>query len=341
MAREEQRRGAGKKTIAKRVEKATAFRDKLAALEDQKTRIEAVRMARALALAGLPKRRTDERDIVRTMRLGKDYWLRVMHSARRGNLLPYGQDRFVLAGVQHLALEQDSPVVFFHKVSQLLDMFGIDANGRSLRVLRERFQRISALSIHLTIAETEAELDEENAIEQIFVIRKHVLPSRAELEAERAGQINLPRIFDDPDLNDSPYGAALSDDFWNVLKESSKQLIVPLDLLKMFIDRPTGWDYACFLVARCGSAKSSSVVPHEALMALFKDSPGEPDRNVVTRLKRYHDEVRLATGGRLNAEFFEDKPGRSKGGRPPKRWSLKVAPSSSLISKKILPLSKP
>ena len=44
-------------------------------------------------------------------------------------------------------------------------------------------------------------------------------------------------------------------------------------------------------------------MPHEALMALFKDSPTEAERAVVKRLKAYHKEIRIATGGRLRAEF--------------------------------------
>lgn len=337
------KRGAGAKagtaTLAKRANSAIDFSEQLDAADERKFRIETIRMARAIAMAGLPKRPTAERDLVRTLRLGGDLWLRVTHSTTRGNRLPYGEDRFVLAGIQHLAIEAASPVVFFEKVGQLLEMFDIDQNGRSLRVLRDRFERIAGLSVHLAYARTQEDLDNCPAVEQVFVIRKYALPSRKDLEAEKAGQLTFPKILDDPELNDSPYGVVLSEDFWSVLQETKNRLLMPLDLLKLFIDRPTGWDYACFLVARCGSARSASVVPHEALISLFRDSPKEADRHVIRRLKRYHEEIRVATGGRLSATFFEDEPARvARRGRPKKRWSLRVAPSSSLLGKKLLAL---
>jgi len=327
----------GRKTVVKRARAITDFSERLIAAEERRVGIETIRMARAIALAGLPKRPTNARDLVRTLRIGKELWLRVTYSTKANKRLPYGQDRFVLAGIQHLAIEQGSPAVLFERAGELLAMFGINQDGRSLHALRERFNRLAGLSIHLEFADTEEQLDRAPFGSQVFVIHTYKLPTRHELKADESGLVPLPKMFGIPELDDMPYGVLLSQDFWAMLQESKNRLIMPLDLLKLFIDRPTGWDYACFLVARCGSARTSSVVPHEAIISLFKDNPKDNDRRIIPRLKRYHEEIRLATGGRLNAEFFEDTPLRNpKGGRPKKRWSLRVAPSRSLIGKKVI-----
>jgi len=310
------------KTIAKRAGRVVELKDYL----DESRRIEAIKTARALALAGLPKKRTDKTQLSRTMRIGKEMWLRVTYGATEGNELPFGEDRFVLAGIQHLAIKSDSPIVLFERVGQLLETFGLAEDGHTLALLRQRFKRLSGLSVMLLFGKTEEELEEGVAGEQLFIIRKFALPTRADLRSEKAGQLQLSDVH--------PYGVVLSGDFWEYLSETSNRLIVPLELLKLFIDRPTGWDYLCFLVARCGAAKRPSEVPHEALMSLFRDSDVEADRAVIRRLLAYHREIMLATGGRLNADLVEKGHFPTTGrGRPKKRWVLKVRPSKSLLSR--------
>jgi len=44
-----------------------------------------------------------------------------------------------------------------------------------------------------------------------------------------------------------------------------------------------------------------------------------------------HQEIMDTTGGRLNASLVEAQPLRSTGGRPRKRWALKVGPSQPIV----------
>ena len=309
-------------TLRRRAGELVEIKDKLSELQ----RLEAIKTARALALAGLPKRRSPLPHLSRTLRVGADLWLRVSYSTDEGQELPFGQDRFVLAGIQHLAIKQDSPVVLFDRVGHLLKTFGLPEDGRTLRRLRDRFKRISGLAVRLQFGQTLEELEEGVMGEQLFIIRRYSLPTRKRLRSEKAGQLVI--------QGSHPYGVELSADFWQYLSESSNRLIVPLELLKLFIDRPTGWDYLCFLVARCGAARRPSEVPHEALMSLFRDRDSERDRDIIRRLKSYHSEIMLATDGRLNAELVERGHFPTEGrGRPRKRWALKVGPSRSLFSR--------
>lgn len=326
-------------TVRKRAEIITSFADYVRENDERRIRTEALRMARNIALAGLPKRPSRERDLTRTLRLGAETWLQVTYSTTKGGQLPYGEDRFVLAGIQHLAIANGSPVVFFERVGQLLKMFGVGENQQGLRLLRERFKRVATLSISLTFATTEAGLSEQDSGDHVFVIRRWALPTRDELSAEQAGQLVLPSLLQDEALGDTPYGVILSEDFWQHLQDESQHMLVPLELLRLFVDRPIGWDYLCFLVSRCGRARSHSVIHHDVLMGLFKDSK-EPDRQVIARLKKYHREIMLATGGRLKAEIVELGYLPSTGGRPKKRWGLRVGPSKTIVwsGRKSLPV---
>ena len=276
-------------------------------------------------MVGLPKRRCRTRDLSRTLRVGVNLWLRVTYSAQEGHELPFGEDRFVLAGIQHLALEQNSPTVLFDRVGTLLRTFGLSEDGRTVSLLRQRFARLAGLSVRLLFGRSEAALEERAHADQVFIIRHYSLPTRKGLQTERTGQLTIP--------GSHPYGVVLSGDFWTHLSESKNRLLVPLELLKLFIDKPTGWDYLCFLAARCGAARTSSKVPHEALISLFRDTEQQDDRNLIRGLQRYHNEILRATGGRLNADLVEDEAFPSSGGRPKKRWALIVRPSQSLFTR--------
>lgn len=308
------------------------FAERLAQQEQSNARTEALVFARTIAMAGLPKRRTKAKMLSRTLRLGKDLWLEVSYHTDEDKELPYGEDRFVLAALQHLAIQQGSPVVFFHHVGSLLEMFGFGRSGRDFARLRERFARLSSFSIRLVFASSEEELRESPGGKRAFVIEEWALPTRQELKAAKERQMTLPMPLDDQ-APDRTFGVKLSAGFWEHLQEKEHHLLAPVELLKLFIDCPTGWDYLCFLIARCGRARSSTVVDHDILMGLFKEGK-EPDRNTVARLRKYHRVIMTATRGNLKADIEEvGYLPREKGqrGRPSKRWALKIHPSKPIV----------
>lgn len=327
--------------LRRRAEGVVSFADKLAEQEQTRERTEALIFARSIAMAGLPKRPTKKKIMSRDLRLGAELWLRVSYHTDQDADLPYGEDRFVLAAIQHLAISKNSPIVHFERVGALLEMFGISEGGKTLELLRRRFDRLASLSIRLSFAPSRDELDERSTGERIFVIRKHRLPTRAELKAEAEGQMVLPTLPESSQGSNSNYGVQISSDFWEHLQDKRHHMIVPVELLRLFIDSPTGWDYLCFLVSRCGRARSSTVIDHEILMGLFKEGD-EPDRNTIARLEKYHRLIQVATRGNLKASleqigFFPKKPGQR--GRRKKRWGLKVHPSAPIVfsGKKLLP----
>lgn len=319
-----------------RVERLAVIAEDIRSNDLEHKRTEALVTARAIALAGLPKRRSSAGELSRTLRLGENLWLRVIYQTVAGSTLPYGQDRFVLAGIQHLALQLRSPVVYFKHVSELLKMFDLSTDGRSLQRLRERFERLAKLSIRLHFAESESGLHRAVHGESIFIIKRFALPTRKELREElrvtpiRERQLELPGLALNEDAE--RYGVLLSSDFWEHLKEPQNHLILRLDVMQHFVNQPTGWDYATFLMYRCSRAQTWSPVPHEVLMSLFQDNPKDQDSKTVDRLRKYHDQVMTATDGKLKAELRpagQSKTG--KRGRPKERWELWVGPSQQIV----------
>lgn len=327
-------------TLKRKAEQVVEIAEHLARQELTRERTDALVFARQIALAALPRRPTDEKSLSRDLRLGRDTWVRVTYFTQ--GKLPYGQDRVVLAAAQHLALARDSPVVTFQKVGDLLKMFDISEGGGAIRLLRERFQRLSELAVSITFGSSLEELDEKNVTERMLVFRRHLLPSRADLAAVESGQLELPTLRT-ADGSKPIYGIELSADFWEHLQDQREHLIVPIELLKLFIDAPLGWDYLCFLIARCGRARSSTMVDHTVLMELFGEAhkgertPQEQnasERNTIRRLQRYHELIMRATNGNLKATlekigYFPKEPG--KRGRRRVRWGLRIEPSKPIV----------
>ncbi|MCG8457770.1 MAG: hypothetical protein MI919_15960 [Holophagales bacterium] len=304
-----------------RAHDAIDISERIEAEQIQRKRSEALAMGRAMALVGLPYRRPRERTLSREIRLGKDLRVSVTYSATDEAPLPYGQDRFVMAGIQHLAVERGSPFVSFEEAGELLRLFDLGRSGAEYRRLRDRLKRLRGLKVDIRTH------SEEHPVENgwsSLMLNAHRLPTRRQVKDVKSGQLSIPGAH-------GPYYVKLSDDWWNYLQEGGRNLLlVRLDLLRQFIDRPAGWDYLCFLVHRCGSAGTESIVPHDVLVGLFKRGK-EADRQTMARLARYHEEIMVATDGKLAATLEVIGEERGKG-RPRQLWGLKVGPSDPLIA---------
>ena len=288
---------------------------------------DAIACARDVALACLPRKRTDEKIVKKTIAFAPDCRVTVKYSVPEDCQMPFGADRFVFFGVQHLARISNSPLVEFQKAGHLLDMFGLSDSGAEYRRLRARFQRLRSLNIAI---ETWRDGRGTGSGAQWGIgsrfIEEWSLPSKKAVEAELSGQETLW-------TGRSPYFVKLADSLFSRVQKNNPQeniLLLRLDLLKHFRDCPIGWDYCVFLLHRCGSARKTSVVPHDVLMEFFK-AGNEPDRLTIDRLQGYHKEIKCATGDSLNAELVVVREERKGRGRPRKVWGLRVGPSQSVV----------
>ena len=289
---------------------------------------DAIACARDVALACLPRKRTDEKTVQKSIAFSPNCQVTVTYSVPDNRQMPFGADRFVFFGVQHLARISNSPLVEFQKAGHLLDMFGLPDSGAEYRRLRSRFQRLRSLNIEIETHGSEDSLIPDGAqwgIGSRF-IEEWSLPSKKAVEAELSGQSNLL-------TGRSPYFVKLSDALFSRVQKHGPQeniLLLRLDLLKHFRDSPIGWDYCVFLLHRCGSARKQSVVPHDVLMQFFKAGK-ETDPQTIERLRSFHNQIKIATGDSLNAELVVIREERHGRGRPRKKWGLKVGPSRSVV----------
>ena len=310
------------KPSAYEIRKADEITAIAARIEDERERrlwTDALACARDVALACLPRSRTDEKTVTKEIQYAPGCKVKVKYSVPDDSEMPFGSDRFVLFGIQHLAREQDDPVVTFETAGQLLDMFDLSKDGREYRLLRERFERLRSLSIEIETTGMAVEGGAGRIGLGARLIEKWHLPNGSG-EKARAGKM--------------PFFVTLSDSVFSRLQKGSDDeniLLLRLDLLKLFVRNPRGWDFAAFLCHRCGSAQRTSVVPHDFLMQFFKNGSTEPDRVTIAALRKIHKQIMAATGGALKSEFIEVGKDRSGPGRPRKIWGLQARPSRAVI----------
>lgn len=288
---------------------------------------ESIACARDIAMAFLPRKRTDLKVVKKSVVFGPDCEVHVKYSVPDDCEMPFGSDRFVFFGIQHLARQSGSPLVRFEKAGQLLDMFGLPAGGTEYRRLRDRFMRLRSLNIEIETRRPGGSSSESTWGIGSRFIEEWALPSKRDADAERAGQgmLQLSESY-------SPYYVQLSDSlFRRVQSGSAKEniLLLRLDLLQHFRDCPIGWDFCVFLLHRCGSARKLSRVPHSVLMQFFKAGK-EKDHQTAARLRRYFGQIMEATNNTLNVRL-QSEDVRMGPGRPRRQWHLEVGPSPGVI----------
>lgn len=327
------KKAKGHKVTPERVAALVGVQQSIEREKAEQRASEALRTARALALAHLPRTKTDDKQISKEVRLGKDLWVKVTYTAVGKVPLPFGEDRVILAGLVHMALDRRSPLITFEQAGEILDLFNRqDRSGAAYKRLRQRLERIRNLAIEIETISGELGVREGW---RALVVERWSLPTRRELRAAAGGQMNLPMQRGPL----PPYQIQIGESLWNHLRDGGRAILkVRQDLMQLFIDRPLAWDYALFLCHRCGSAVRHSMVPHDALIDMFA-SKKQSSRDVFRRLKECHDEIMVATQGPdgrplLNAslEVVGFEQAGKKGGRRKKIWGLKVGPSAALLT---------
>ena len=299
--------------------------------EQERRKTQALSIARAMALAMLPGNRVKETKVYREIKLAADLEYTVIYTSAGDSEMPFGADRMVLAGIQHLAIEQNSPKVKFEEVGELFNLFDLSGGGKQYAELRRRLDRLKGLVVDIVPKVGAGPFGTGKEGEGFRVIKRWNLPTAKQLKALDQGQLSLQSA--DRRAEARSFFVEISDDLFNYLTQKDRRvlMLVRRDLQSLFVNKPTAWDYLTFLVHRCGSAKTDSRVPHDDLMKMFKCGK-ESDSKTITKLQRYHNQIMLATGDRLNAELVKaGKARRSKRGPLTQLWELRVGPSRDII----------
>lgn len=241
---------AAKANLARRVG------DIAAARKDGTLGDDYIKLAQAMIMCTLPYSQTEERQITRRARLGDGTYLSVTFNANLpGVQLPFGADRKLLAWIFDRAIRSDSPFIPWSSASEYQREMGISMSGRSNQQLAARFERIAGLGIAI-----QRQADGKRGIVGYTIIAQANLPSSIAGRVIDANQTNLPGMEDQ-------FGIRLNADLHADIKRHN--VVLPRMLWRQ-IEGPTQvQDIAFWLVVRCYSAASDTVIPWSALQEQF------------------------------------------------------------------------
>jgi hypothetical protein len=296
-------------------------------------------IARAVALASMPRRKLDIPRVSKVIRLGLSDWMVVSWVALRfeeGIPLPYHQDRLIYSGIvmeaiRHAKEAKDDDVCAIRfgelqEVMALAEEAGIRTRGGKLaQRLRDGLERLGSVMLLVDFYKSRADADaRKNAkmMSNIPLVRAFSLPGRKELAASGRGERSLGL-----DMHFIEFGQ----DHWNYVREPRNILWVPSVYMAALSDEPLALAVLLYLAARCQAAQSDvQEVPHEELVEIFNDH-GSEERFLFRDLTEAIARVTGLTDGALRAELVEVKKPKSSGGvtervagRPKKRWALKI-----------------
>ena len=220
-------------------------------------------VARSLIIGTLPHKPTTERYATREARIGKQTIVTVSLSVTHPKVdLAFGADRALLAYLQTVC--RPSGFAYFDSILEFFDTFRIDSSGRSYARFYERLRRLRHLSLNYVCRGPSSD-----ETLNMPIIKYAFTPRDSKAAASRDDQ-QLSLLF-----SAGRYGVQLDETFYKHFVASEVPL--PLTLMRILHNKPVEWDFAAFIVARCGAAAKESFVPFgELLKQLGLDSHTNP-----------------------------------------------------------------
>lgn len=243
-----------------------------------------IKFAQFLILASLPVSRTSARQVTRRARVGDNAWVDVTYTAiLPGVDLPFGGDRKLLAWIFDQAINSESPVIPWSRASQYQAEMGMSDGGSGYSRLAERFARVQGLAIAIQRS------DGAGGTVAYNLLTGSKLPTALEQRLISAGQRTLPNIEE--------HGIRINADLHKDIRQY--HVAMPRALL-LNLDGPTLMlDILYWLVYRCYSAKTESVIPWAAFTEQFGPNDSNPRRikaharRAIQVLRQVWPDVRL------------------------------------------------
>jgi hypothetical protein len=210
-----------------------------------------VQIAQALVLCGLPYKPTKETKIVRRARLGDGSVVSVTFNAGLdGIAMPYGSDRTLLHWMVDKAIKTKSPIVSWDTATEFLRDVGLTDNGKNRSDLKERYRRLSGLTIGVV-----RKGKSDSTLLVPFIEESH-LPTSVDLRAEKAGMQLLK-------MDVPTFGFKLGDRIFREILQH--HVPVPFELLQATKKKSQLQDNVIFLYWRSFAAQSEVLIPWKAL----------------------------------------------------------------------------
>lgn len=208
-------------------------------------------IAQAMVLCGLPYSPTKQTKIVRRARIGDGSTVSVTFSAGLdGVAMPYGSDRTLLHWMIDKAIKTQSPLVTWDTATEFLKDVGMADSGKNRKDLKERYKRLTGLTIGVV-----RKGSSDTTLLVPFIEESH-LPTSVDVRSDRRGQDLLKM--------DSPvFGFKLGD---RIFKEILQYHVpVPFELLQATKKKSQLQDLLIFLHWRSFAAQSETLIPWESL----------------------------------------------------------------------------
>ena len=227
---------------------------------------EYIKLAQAMILCTLPISATKETKITRQARLGDGSTLYVTFSAAHHNVgMPFGADRKVLAWIFDKAIRTDSPFIPWSSAVEFQKEMGLTKGGKNNRDLNKRFERVAGLVINIQREAGEGKRD----LTYPLIERSYLPSSITGKKLDNDMQQSLPELED-------RYGFAMNPSLFNDIRKH--HIVLPRRLWAEIKGPTQIQDLIFWLIFRCYSAASETIIPWKALAEQFPQD-SNPHRN--------------------------------------------------------------
>lgn len=237
--------------------------------------------ARFLIYMGLPARRTKERTIRKSARLANGQSLIVTFAATEAGIdLPFGSDINMLHWLVNRAIQSNSAFISWETAQEYMTWAGLKKGGKTVIEIRERFERIAAMSVTI-----QTDNDEDIDTFRMPIVRSSRLPKsvrpgdvKKTVQANDTGTITVKK-------ESRPRGLCFDEAFFQDFIAKPAPMLKAL--LVLLSDRPQLQQYIGFLGWRSYAASSATLIPWSNL----KEQVWYTDTNESRMKQRFKEAI--------------------------------------------------